>query len=934
MAEKIKESDIFSGDLTGKAIKEFEALIKVLERLEEQQKDNLKVSAEGLKINAKEYDDVKKNIKIIGEQEKLEALAEKTRQEKVKTEKQLQDLANKKLTTQQKEIALAEKKRKIAESSARAELKLTGAYDKQSKRLNELRKQYKNLIFEQKKETAETRKLRKQIQGLDRDLKKVDASAGQFQRSVGNYGKAFGGLKNLASSALPIAGVAGVISVMKNGLKVIMDFEKANSSLKAITGATDEEMNKLKETAKQLGSTTAFTASQVVELQTEFAKLGFTTKQIDNATESTLDLALASGTTLAESASVVGNTLGGLGLSAIETQRVVDVMAKSFTSSALDMEKFKESMKLVAPASRAVGKSVEETTALLGTLANAGISGSNAGTALRASFIQLNKAGLTLEQGLEKVAKSEDKLATATDLVGKNASTAFLVLAEGTDTTRELEEAMYDATGTAQDMAETMADNLAGDIDILKSSWEGFILSLDGSESVIGNVMRSLTQGLTKALIGLANLDIGFKLILNDVDELSNKDVDRLLGGVWQSEDGNNITDLVEQTDNNYKNIEKLFQDEDKLRKEWIDWLGEDEEDAIALFNRYFQKRIEFLNQPKDVVDAIEKTNGGSSTTSDRGDKIKKTGKRDLVKDQPLYEAFCKSQGGKWDKSNQTCKFEIKDGLDVDTTFQEALCTKAGGVWDKSNNTCSFEINVDAETKSFSDYQEILTELVDRQTQKRIDLIDKEIEANENRQSVLQELAGKGIQDAKENLAEEKKQQAELEREKERALKRQQRVELGLAVLNSYSNNVDNGVENPLAKTITDTSVLLSFIQSLPTFYEGTENTGNGGQLDNKGGFHAVLHPNERVMTAEQNNALDGLSNWELSNLGKQYKQGNLNPILSVDNSEVVNKLDQLVNKPTYLGKDYDSTEKAIIDVIAKKGRIERNHKKTGKNLF
>ena len=327
-------------------------------------------------------------------------------------------------------------------------------------------------------------------------------------------------------------------------------------------------------------------------------------------------------------------------------------------------------------------------------------------------------------------------------------------------------------------------------------------------------------------------------------------------------------------------------------------------------------------------------TNDENSTTSDRGDKIKKTGKRDLVKDQPLYEAFCKSQGGKWDKSNQTCKFEIKDGLDVDTTFQEALCTKAGGVWDKSNNACSFEINVDAETKSFSDYQEILTELVDRQTQKRIDLIDKEIEANENRQSALQELAGKGIQDAKENLAEEKKQQAELEREKERALKRQQRVELGLAVLNSYSNNVDNGVENPLAKTITDTSVLLSFIQSLPTFYEGTENTGLGGQLDNKGGFHAVLHPNERVMTAEQNNALDGLSNWELSNLGKQYKQGNLNPILAVDNSDVVNKLDQLVNKPTYLGKDYDSTEKAIIDVIAKKGRIERNHKKTGKNLF
>ena len=153
-------------------------------------------------------------------------------------------------------------------------------------------------------------------------------------------------------------------------------------------------------------------------------------------------------------------------------------------------------------------------------------------------------------------------------------------------------------------------------------------------------------------------------------------------------------------------------------------------------------------------------------------------------------------------------------------------------------------------------------------------------------------------------------------------------------MITTYTGYADEDPKTAVAKTGTDTTVLLQFARNIPTFYEGTENTGNGGQLDNKGGFHAVLHPNERVMTAEQNNALDGLSNWELSNLGKQYKQGNLNPILAVDNSDVVNKLDQLVNKPTYLGKDYDSTEKAIIDVIAKKGRIERNHKKTGKNLF
>ncbi len=936
MAEKIKASDIFSGDLTGKAIKEFEALIKVLEKLEEQQKDVLKTSAEGIKVNTKEYEQVKKNVKLINDQEKAEQSLLKTEQQREKLEQERIKTINQGLTQKQKELALAERQAKANARQTREQLKLNGAYDKQSKRLNQLRKQYKNLVVEQGKETKATIKMRKEIQKLDTQLKKVDASAGQFQRSVGNYGKAFGGLKNLASSALPIAGVAGVVSVLKNGLKVIMDFEKANSSLKAITGATDEEMNTLKETAKQLGSTTAFTASQVTELQTEFAKLGFTTKQIDNATASTLNLALASGTTLAESASVVGNTLGGLGLSAVETQRVVDVMAKSFTSSALDMEKFKESMKLVAPASKAVGKSVEETTALLGTLANAGISGSNAGTALRTSFIQLSKAGLTLEQGLEKVANSEDKLATATELVGKNASTAFLVLSEGTETTEELEKAMYNATGTAQEMADTMADNLAGDVDKLKSAWEGFILSLDGSESVIGNLMRTFTQGLTKALTGLMNLDIAFKLILNDVDELSGKDLDRLLAGGWQNEDGTSITELVKQTDDNYKDIEKLLNDEDKLRKEWVKWLGEDEDDAIALFNRYFHKRLEFLNQPKEVVENLEnQPQASTSGSSSRGAKMKGVGTRDLVEKQLPYELLCKSAGGTWDRSKQTCSFDTKSmGLSSDSTFQEGMCKKAGGTWDNSSKTCTFEVNVDAETKNATNYQEVLTEIVDRETQKRIELIDKEIQANEKRQTMLQELAGKGIQDAKENLAEEKKQQAELERERERALKRQQQIELGLAVLNSYTNNLENDVDNPLAKTITDTQVLLQFVRSLPTFYDGTEDTGQGGKLDNKGGFHAILHPNERVMTAEENAPLKGISNIELSNLGKAYKKGVLSPVISVDNTEVVNKLDEIAKKPTYLGRDYDATEKAIIETIARKGRIERNHKKTGKNLF
>ena len=1036
MAEKIKASDIFSGDLTGKAIKEFEALIKVLERLEEQQKDNLKVSADGLKINAKEYDDVKKNIKLIQDQEKAEQTLLKTKQQREKLEQERIKTINQGLTQKQKELALSEKKRKIAESSARSELKLNGAYDKQSKRLNQLRKQYKNLVVAQNGETKATIKMRNEIQKLDTQLKKVDASAGQFQRSVGNYGKAFSGLKSLGSAVLPVAGVTGLVTVMGNAVKVFRDFEKANSNLRAVTGATDGEMDMLSNTAKRLGASTAFTASEVTGLQTEFAKLGFTTNEIQNATAATLDLAAASGTELADAAAIAGSTLGGFQLGAEETQRVVDVMAKSFSTSALDMEKFKESMKDAAPAAAAVGLSVEETTALLGTLSNAGISGSKAGTALKSSLINLNKAGLTLNQAFEKVSNSTDKLGTATELVGKNAAASFLVLAEGTETTKELTKGLLSAEGAAKKMSEVQLDNLAGDVTKLGSAWEGFILGVESGNGSINKFLRGATQ-LASKILGLITpsgelaeswfkqrdavneLEENVKPLLDRYDELNEKtkltdeeqkELDRTINQI--SED---LPGAITQFDKYGKAMDISTDAARRLLKQQKDLLALDNAEAIEEQEDEISGLLDKLNRLNGLYKASDEgllkynreldkaTNGVKKYSLATFDEINNyqtkkgliQGEIDLrnakiaklrgektelekLNEQEEKNNGVKTETKKEDEAQITRLGELKKKLKELKKEQEGLVTEDGILDNEAfvkvgNSISETEIAIiqledtlngirkkkartdatgfktkkeegaiigdeivptEEEVKEIIDYQTILTDIIDRETQKRIELIDKEIEANEKRQSVLQELAGKGIQDAKENLAEEKKQQAELERERERALKRQQRIELGLAVLNSYTNNVENDVNNPLAKTITDTSVLLSFIQSLPTFYDGTENTGQGGKVDNKGGFHAVLHPNERVMTAEQNRQVEGLSNWELSNLGKQYKQGNLNPILSVDNSEVVNKLDQLVNKPTYLGKDYDSTEKAIIDVIAKKGRIERNHKKTGKNLF
>jgi len=303
-----------------------------------------------------------------------------------------------------------------------------------------------------------------------------------------------------------VAGFAGMFAIQKIGqlfsnvTKIFKDFEQANANLASVLGTTVDKISTLTEDAKRLGAATAFSATEVAKLQTEFAKLGFTEEQILNATEATLDLAAATGSDLAEAAAIAGATLGGFGLDAKETQKVVDVMAKSFSTSALDIEKFRESMKFAAPAAKAVGISVEETTALLGTLSNAGISGSLAGTGLAKSFSMLNKAGLTLQEGLEQVSNSQNKLKTATELVGQTAAKSFLVLAEGTKTTEALKKGLENAGGSAKKMADTQLDTLEGKTKILNSAFEGLVLSLTSGDSAFSSIAKGIVEATTSLL--------------------------------------------------------------------------------------------------------------------------------------------------------------------------------------------------------------------------------------------------------------------------------------------------------------------------------------------------------------------------------------------------------------------------------------------------
>ncbi len=163
-------------------------------------------------------------------------------------------------------------------------------------------------------------------------------------------------------------------------------------------------------------------------------------------------------------------------------------------------------------------------------------------------------------------------------------------------------------------------------------------------------------------------------------------------------------------------------------------------------------------------------------------------------------------------------------------------------------------------------------------SQRRVEQIEKEIAAAQSQADYFKELAANGNIDAKQSLAEQNKIIAEANQKKEAELRKQQRIQFANTVYQTYQkNSSDENVKNPLAKTITDVTLLAEFIKNFPAFLEGTEDTGTNGQgVDGKGGFHAILHPNERVMTKEQNAMVGDLSNESLAKLAQEYNAGSV----------------------------------------------------------
>ncbi len=367
------------------------------------------------------------------------------------------------------------------------------------------------LVIRTKRAQTAARQTERRIKAVGTQAVKTEK---RVKRSTVKMGAAFTKLKG------SIFSVQGALATLGLGLglgavvKTLTEFEFAMSRVRAITGATGMEFKALQNTARELGGTTVFTATQAAEGMRLLAMAGFDTNEAIEAIPGTLNLAVAGAVDLATAADITASALRGFNLDASEAGRVADVLAATSTSANTTIQELGDAVKFVAPVAAATGQSIEEMAAAIGTLSDAGLKGTLAGTGLRRVLVGLvnvtpkgEKAlegmGLTLEQINPEMNKLTDIIslfnekslgtAEAFELFGLRGGPAILVLTQMAGRLEELTGTTEEAAGSAQKMADIMRDNLRGDALLLKSVIQEVVLQ----QSAFRDSLRELVQEAT-----------------------------------------------------------------------------------------------------------------------------------------------------------------------------------------------------------------------------------------------------------------------------------------------------------------------------------------------------------------------------------------------------------------------------------------------------
>ncbi|ENO8015252.1 phage tail tape measure protein, partial [Escherichia coli] len=373
-----------------------------------------------------------------------------------------------------------------------------------------------------------TEQYNNQLERERQALARVTRARERYSRAQETAGK----LKTGGALAIGAAAAGGYAA--GRFLQPAIGFGKEMSRVQALTriDKNSPQFKALREQALKLGSETQFTASDAASGQSFLAMAGFTPQAIQAALPGVLNMALAGGVELGETADIGSNILTQFNLTADQMDRVGDTLTAAFTRTNTDLRALGETMKYTGPVAAKLGISLEEAAAMAGMLANNGLRGSDAGTAMRASLSRLasppkaaadalKELGVSVADARGKMRPMEnvlldlykatqkygqvDQVSFFKDIAGEEAFVGLqtLVAAAGSGELQKLTRELQGARGEADRVAKVMADNLDGDLKNLDSAWEGLRIRIS---DLVDGPLRSVTQWLTRVLEKITSL--------------------------------------------------------------------------------------------------------------------------------------------------------------------------------------------------------------------------------------------------------------------------------------------------------------------------------------------------------------------------------------------------------------------------------------------
>lgn len=384
--------------------------------------------------------------------------------------------------------------------------------------------------------------IRQNVRGLASDVKLVFGAITSVQKKADNLAKSFANTRKelrqqVVNSAVKMGGAAMLGYQM---LQPAIAFDKQMSATQAVLELekNSAELALLRNQAITEGARSAFSATQAAQAQYELGAAGFTTKQVYDSLGGTLDLAAAGQLEVARAAEIAGGILNGFGMEAGQVGKLGDVMVATANKTSVSIEDLGESMKMAAPVAKMFGSTVEQTHAMIGLLGNVGIKGTDAGTGVKAILARLATLPKPAMKALDKIKinpvnkdgtmkdigvllneirvktqnlSADERMDIFKGIAGQEhfskleplvASTGVLDEKTGKIVNKfeELTEQLKNSEGLAKKVADIQMDNLAGDIDQLKGSFESLSIALGGKGGVLNSTLRNFVQGLTNTI--------------------------------------------------------------------------------------------------------------------------------------------------------------------------------------------------------------------------------------------------------------------------------------------------------------------------------------------------------------------------------------------------------------------------------------------------